>query len=70
MPYPVACRPQAWAAGAIPFLLAEGLGLNGSGGSGEDRAAVLPSGVNELTLDGIVRATRDARGEVQVRPLG
>ena len=56
VPYPVACRPQAWAAGAIPFLLAEGLGLNGGGG--EDRAAVLPSGVNELTLDGIVRATR------------
>ena len=25
VPYPVACRPQAWAAGAIPFLLAEGL---------------------------------------------
>ncbi|HYH89445.1 MAG TPA: hypothetical protein VEX67_09435, partial [Solirubrobacteraceae bacterium] len=68
VPYPVACRPQAWAAGAIPFLLAEGLGLHGRGG--EDRACVLPSGVNELTLDGIVRATRTARGEVQVRPLG
>ena len=42
VPYPVACRPQAWAAGAIPFLLAEGLGLNGAA-----RAAA-PGGVSEL----------------------
>ena len=27
VPYPVACRPQAWAAGAIPYLLTCGLGL-------------------------------------------
>ena len=27
MPYPVACQPQAWAAGAIPYLVAGGLGL-------------------------------------------
>jgi glycogen debranching enzyme len=27
VPYPVACRPQAWAAGAIPFLLTTALGL-------------------------------------------
>jgi glycogen debranching enzyme len=27
VPYPVACRPQAWAAGAVPFLLTEALGL-------------------------------------------
>ena len=27
VPYPVACRPQAWAAGAIPSLLTCGLGL-------------------------------------------
>ena len=27
VPYPVACRPQAWAAGAIPHLLTCGLGL-------------------------------------------
>jgi glycogen debranching enzyme len=27
VPYPVACRPQAWAAGAIPALLTAGLGL-------------------------------------------
>jgi glycogen debranching enzyme len=28
VPYPVACRPQAWAAGSIPFLLSTGLGLD------------------------------------------
>ncbi len=28
VPYPVACQPQAWAAGSIPFLLECGLGLN------------------------------------------
>jgi glycogen debranching enzyme len=27
VPYPVACRPQAWAAGAIPFMLESTLGL-------------------------------------------
>ena len=31
VPYPVACRPQAWAAGAIPYLLTSGLGLHASG---------------------------------------
>ncbi len=67
VPYPVACRPQAWAAGAIPFLLAEGLGLDGA--AREDRAAVLPSGVDELRLEGIAHATRTARGAVQVRLL-
>ena len=27
VPYPVACRPQAWAAGSIPYLVLAGLGL-------------------------------------------
>jgi glycogen debranching enzyme len=27
VPYPVACRPQAWAAGSIPYLLRASLGL-------------------------------------------
>jgi glycogen debranching enzyme len=31
VPYPVACRPQAWAAGAIPWLLVAGLGLRADG---------------------------------------
>ena len=28
VPYPVACAPQAWVAGAIPYLLKWGLGLS------------------------------------------
>jgi glycogen debranching enzyme len=28
VPYPVACQPQAWAAGSIPYLLKWGLGLS------------------------------------------
>ncbi len=55
--YPVACRPQARAAGVIPFLLAEGL---------RGPRPQLPSGVRELALDRILRATSTARGEVQV----
>jgi glycogen debranching enzyme len=31
VPYPVACHPQAWAAGAIPYLLTSGLGLHAAG---------------------------------------
>src|SRR5215207_5848617 len=27
VPYPVACQPQAWAAGAIPYLVTGGLGI-------------------------------------------
>ena len=65
--YPAACRPQAWAAGAIPFLLAEGLGLDGTGG---ERPPVLPSAVSELRLEGILTATRTARGRVRVRLPG
>lgn len=31
VPYPVACRPQAWAAGTIPYLMKLGFGLNAAG---------------------------------------
>ncbi len=65
VPYPVACRPQAWAAGAIPFLLAEGLGLQR--GAAAPGPADLPRGVRELRLHGVLRATRSARGIVDVR---
>jgi glycogen debranching enzyme len=42
VPYPVACRPQAWAAGSIPWLLACGLGLHPEGLDGRLRV-VRPS---------------------------
>jgi glycogen debranching enzyme len=31
VPYPVACQPQAWAAGSIPYLVTAGLGLVADG---------------------------------------
>jgi glycogen debranching enzyme len=37
VPYPVACRPQAWAAGSIPCLLTWGLGLHPEGLDGRLR---------------------------------
>jgi glycogen debranching enzyme len=42
VPFPVACRPQAWAAGSIPWLLACGLGLHPEGLEGRLRV-VRPS---------------------------
>ena len=29
MPYPTSCSPQAWAAGALPFMLLQLVGLRG-----------------------------------------
>jgi glycogen debranching enzyme len=31
IPYPGACHPQAWVAGAVPFLMQTSLGLEGDG---------------------------------------
>ena len=57
VPYPVACRPQAWAAGAIPFLVAEGL---------RGPRPQLPSGVRELRVGDVLHATRTTAGDVRV----
>jgi glycogen debranching enzyme len=55
VPYPVACRPQAWAAGSIPLLLGCGLGLSPDALNG--RLAIvrpsLPSGVDRLEVSGL-----------------
>jgi glycogen debranching enzyme len=55
VPYPVACRPQAWAAGSIPYLLTMGLGLQPDGLSGCLRVVrpVLPPWVTRLELRGL-----------------
>jgi glycogen debranching enzyme len=61
VPYPVACQPQAWAAGSIPFLLKWGLGL--SPDALEKRLAIvrpsLPRWLNRVKLTGL--ALGDAR---------
>jgi glycogen debranching enzyme len=55
VPYPVACRPQAWAAGSIPWLLTWGLGLRADGLNGRLRVVrpTLPSWVDRVELSGL-----------------
>jgi glycogen debranching enzyme len=51
--YPVACHPQAWAAGSVPFLLSTLLGLEPDGFSRRLRVVhpLLPERVGTLELD-------------------
>jgi glycogen debranching enzyme len=55
VPYPVACRPQAWAAGSIPWLLAACLGLQPDALEGKLRVVrpLLPGWVGRLSLEGM-----------------
>jgi glycogen debranching enzyme len=74
--YPVACHPQAWAAGAVPFMLESALGLRPDAFNRrlEVSRPVLPDSVRELKLtnlrvgDAAVDLTfrRNAVGEVDV----
>jgi glycogen debranching enzyme len=55
VPYPVACSPQAWAAGALPAMLTAGLGLvpDGLNGKLRIRRPVLPRHVDRLAIRGL-----------------
>jgi glycogen debranching enzyme len=55
VPYPVACRPQAWAAGALPYLLSSGLGLvpDGLGGSLQVVRPWLPRWLGRVEIEGL-----------------
>jgi glycogen debranching enzyme len=55
VPYPVACRPQAWAAGSIPYLLTAGLGLYADGLSRRLRIVrpALPRRLDWLEVEGL-----------------
>ena len=50
--YPVACHPQAWAAGALPSLLITTLGIEPDGFAGvlRIRRPLLPRGIEEVEL--------------------
>jgi glycogen debranching enzyme len=63
--YPVACNPQAWAAGALPYLLMTVLGLapNALEGELEIHSPALPDWLNEVTLRGV----RIGKGSVDLR---
>jgi glycogen debranching enzyme len=61
VPYPVACSPQAWAAGSLPAMLIAGLGLepDGLGRTLRIRRPSLPRHIDRLALKGLRLA--DAR---------
>jgi glycogen debranching enzyme len=65
VPYPVACRPQAWAAGSIPYLLVCSLGLvpDGLSRTLRIRRPLLPHHLDALT----VRHLRVADAAVDLR---
>ncbi|HKB55494.1 MAG TPA: glycogen debranching N-terminal domain-containing protein [Ramlibacter sp.] len=77
--YPVACHPQAWAAGAVPFMIESALGLQPDAFNRRLQISrpALPDSVHELTLkrlrvgeaqvDLVFR--RDPRGEISVEAL-
>jgi glycogen debranching enzyme len=55
VPDPVACSPQAWAAGALPWMLVSGLGLipDGLARTLRIRRPLLPRHVGRLALKGL-----------------
>ncbi len=68
--YPVACSPQAWSAGALPYLLQTVLGLepNAFENELEIRRPVLPHGLGEVTLSGL--AVGKAKVDLAFRRTG
>jgi YD repeat-containing protein len=67
VPYPVACQPQAWAAGTMPYLLTTLLGLEPEGHENRLRVVrpVLPEHVNHVEIRrlGVGEARADLRFE-------
>jgi glycogen debranching enzyme len=53
--YPVACQPQAWSAGAVPYLLTTGLGLEPDGFNYQLRIKrpMLPRYVDQVEIRGV-----------------
>jgi len=68
--YPVACMPQAWAAGSTFMMLQACLGLAIDAARMEVRLTrpILPAGVNHLSLEGLIVA--DARVDILFQRLG
>ncbi|HLK71761.1 MAG TPA: glycogen debranching N-terminal domain-containing protein [Steroidobacteraceae bacterium] len=76
VPYPVACSPQAWAAGAIPYALTSLLGLTPDACANTLRVIdpILPEWLSRLQLTGLrvgdaqvdLTFERDAHGTLQL----
>ncbi|NWF74290.1 MAG: amylo-alpha-1,6-glucosidase [Nitrospirae bacterium] len=65
--YPVACHPQAWAAGSIPFLVETSLGLVPEGFDNRLRVIrpYLPTFINDV----VIRHLKVGKGSVDLRFL-
>lgn len=65
--YPVACHPQAWAAGSIPFLVETSLGLVPEGFNNRLRVIrpYLPESINDV----VIRHLKVGKGAVDLRFL-
>jgi len=70
--YPVACHPQAFAAGAIPFMLESALGLMPDGFNRTLRISspVLPATITKLSIDRLRVGTASARIDFARSPHG
>jgi len=70
VPYPVACQPQAWAAGAIPYLVTSGLGIvpDALGRRLRVRRPSLPRWLNRVEVRGLRVA--DARVDLLFERAG
>jgi glycogen debranching enzyme len=70
VPYPVACRPQAWAAGSVFLLLRAVLGLNVDAWKRRVTfsAAVLPDGIDYIDIRGL--RVNDASLDLRIRRGG
>ena len=66
VPYPLACAPQAWAAGSVLLLLQAGLGLQVDGCNRRVVFAAprLPDGLEELSIYGL--PVRDQRVDLRI----
>lgn len=60
--YPVACKPQAWAAGSVFHLLRACLGMEAVSGGVAIRKPLLPAGVQRLRIKGL----KVSAGEVTI----
>jgi glycogen debranching enzyme len=75
--YPVACHPQAWAAGTIPFMLESALGLIPDAFNRTLRISspILPTSITTLSIDRLrvgdasirIEFARTSHGELAVR---
>jgi glycogen debranching enzyme len=68
--YPVACRPQAWAAGSTFMMLQACLGLSISGTRREVRIVrpTLPAGMARLSIDGL--AVGESKVDLRFQLIG